>query len=214
MVVIATPPTAMRRWNSMRRSVTRLPWLMPSNVAALMTRLDSSTGPSRAGPNGSRPGWSAGVCMALADAALVDLVPGAAARRLAAGAGQQADLDDHVRRRRRLAERVLRRRVDAPAAVESVDALAARPALGVRCGDGHPDPLAVLARVVHDPDHLAAAGRPGPRAVDLDALVTPETPLVRRGARERGLGRDRQDGGDDEGGASEGSGNGSHIAAH
>src|SRR5688572_4719715 len=52
-VVIATPPAAIRRWNSISVSETTLRGLMPSNVAAFTTRLRSSTGPSRAGANGS-----------------------------------------------------------------------------------------------------------------------------------------------------------------
>ena len=47
-VVIATPPAAMRLWNSIRLSETTFLRLIPSKVAALSTRLRSSTGPSRA----------------------------------------------------------------------------------------------------------------------------------------------------------------------
>src|SRR4051812_35986189 len=43
----------MPRWNSIRRSETTCFRVSPSNVAALMMRLRSSTGPSRAGANGS-----------------------------------------------------------------------------------------------------------------------------------------------------------------
>src|SRR5215469_16666706 len=48
-----TPPRAGRRWNSISSSVTSPCGVMPSKVAALITRLRSSTGPSRAGSNTS-----------------------------------------------------------------------------------------------------------------------------------------------------------------
>jgi hypothetical protein len=44
-----TPPRATRRWKSIRSSVTSPSGVIPSNVAALMTRLRSATGPSLAG---------------------------------------------------------------------------------------------------------------------------------------------------------------------
>ena len=50
-VVIAAPPAATRAWNSMRSSVTTPSGDLPSNVAALITRLRRVSGPSRAGSN-------------------------------------------------------------------------------------------------------------------------------------------------------------------
>ena len=48
-----TPPAAMTRWNSIRRSLTRLSTAIPSKVAAFTKRLRSEIGPSDAGANGS-----------------------------------------------------------------------------------------------------------------------------------------------------------------
>ena len=58
-VVMPTPPAANRRWNSMSSGVTTRLGVRPSNVAALMMRLRSVTGPSRAGANGSSSAMSA-----------------------------------------------------------------------------------------------------------------------------------------------------------
>jgi hypothetical protein len=58
-VVSATPPPAIRRWNSISDSETTLFGLIPSNVAAFRIRLRSATGPRRAGANGSGAGASA-----------------------------------------------------------------------------------------------------------------------------------------------------------
>src|SRR6516162_7610929 len=48
-----TPPAAGSRWYSIRSSVTRASGVRASNVAALMTRLRSVSGPSWAGANTS-----------------------------------------------------------------------------------------------------------------------------------------------------------------
>jgi len=50
-VVMATPPAATPRWNSMSESVTSPSGLNPSKVAAFITRFRSVNGPSRAGSN-------------------------------------------------------------------------------------------------------------------------------------------------------------------
>jgi len=55
-VVIAVPPAAIARWNSIRLPVTTLRGLMPSKVAALSTRLRKLTGPSSAAAKGSLAG--------------------------------------------------------------------------------------------------------------------------------------------------------------
>src|SRR3954469_8988666 len=47
------PPAAGRRWYRIRSSVTKASGVEASNVAALMTRLRSVTGPSLAAPNTS-----------------------------------------------------------------------------------------------------------------------------------------------------------------
>jgi hypothetical protein len=57
-----TPPRTGRRWNSISSSVTSPRGVMPSNVAALITRLRSSTGPSRAGPNTSAAATALTAC--------------------------------------------------------------------------------------------------------------------------------------------------------
>ena len=57
-VVIPTPPAATCRWNSMRSSVTTRRGVRPSKVAALMMRLRSVSGPSRAAPNAGGPGMT------------------------------------------------------------------------------------------------------------------------------------------------------------
>src|SRR5690606_486948 len=53
---MATPPAAGRRWYSIRSSVTSASGVMPSKVAALITRLRRVSGPSRAGSNTSTGG--------------------------------------------------------------------------------------------------------------------------------------------------------------
>src|ERR1700759_344428 len=44
-----TPPAATRRWKAISSSLTTAPRVMPSKVAALIVRLRSVIGPSRAG---------------------------------------------------------------------------------------------------------------------------------------------------------------------
>src|SRR5690606_25002952 len=52
-VLSAAPPRATAVWNSIRSSVTAPRGITPSNVAALMIRLRSVSGPSWAGSNAS-----------------------------------------------------------------------------------------------------------------------------------------------------------------
>src|SRR5687767_1909695 len=79
-----TPPAATRLWKSMSLSVTTLRGVIPSNVAALMMRFRSVTGPSFAGANGSR---TAAIGRIRARRALGRLVGTGAAQRLGEACG-------------------------------------------------------------------------------------------------------------------------------